>query len=377
MLHERPAIVGKGFSVMDPLGYKPGVRDVLQRLRRLYDRSAGDQICATMEVPSAAIAQFRLRYPQPECEYPDPAERADFWDRLFRERMAIEDDSMPAAVLSEFDEGLFGGLLGGEVRFLAHGGIGWVSSMVPPLLREWSEFDRLRFDESNVWWQRYMNQLAVFVEHGRGKWGISHLIAVSGLNSVFELVGATQTYLSLDEHPEYVRRAVDLAQEVNLRIQNKFFEAATLFEGGTLSNFGQWIPGRILSDSIDPFHMTSVAYFEKWGRGPLERMIAAFDGGVIHIHGNGRHLLEAAATIRGLKGVLLMDDRGFPKAFDVLAGLKARMGDVPVAVFADYPKFAERLGRHDLPGGVIYQVVNVPDVAAANRLMEQVRAYRA
>ena len=52
------------------------------------------------------------------------------------------------------------------------------------------------------------------------------------------------------------------------------------------------------------------------------------------------------------------------------------MGDVPVAVFADYPNFVERLERHDLPGGVMYQVKNVPDVAAANRLMEKVREYR-
>jgi len=283
---------------------------------------------------------------------------------------------MPVAVLSEFDEGLFGGLLGGEVRLLAHQDIGWISSMVPPLLNDWSEFDRLRFEPDNVWWQRYQRQLSVFAEHCRGKWGISHLIAVTGLNSVFELVGATKTYLSLDEHPDYVHRAIDLAFNVNQTIQGKFFETVPLFEGGTFSNFGQWIPGRILSDSIDPFHMTSVAYFEKWGREPLERFLAEFDGGVIHVHGNGRHLLEAAATIRGLKSALLMDDRGFPEAFDVLAALKARLGDLPVAVFADYPKFVERLERHDLPGGVLYQVKNVPDVAAANRLMEEVRAYR-
>ena len=72
----------------------------------------------------------------------------------------------------------------------------------------------------------------------------------------------------------------------------------------------------------------------------------------------------------------MLDDLGFPQAFDVLAELKRRVGDVPVAVFAPYAKFAERLDRHDLPGGVMYQVKNVPDVATANRLMERVRAYR-
>ena len=59
--------------------------------------------------------------------------------------------------------------------------------------------------------------------------------------------------------------------------------------------------------------MTSVAYFEQWGREPAERILGHFDGGVIHIHGNGRHLLEAAATLRGLKAILLLDDLRLPE----------------------------------------------------------------
>jgi hypothetical protein len=278
--------------------------------------------------------------------------------------------------LSEFDQGLYGGLLGGEVRFLAHPDVGWISSMVPPLLKDWSEFDRLHFDPEHPWWRRYRRQLEVFVAHGRGKWGISHFILIDALNFVFELIGATQTYLSIEECPEKVRRAIDFGHALNLAVQRTFFEVVPMPEGGTLSNFAQWIPGRIVSESLDPYHMTSVAYFERWGREPAERILGSFDGGVIHIHGNGRHLLRAAATLKGLKAILLLDDLHFPAALDVLGDLQTQVGAVPVALFADYPKFTERLERHDLPGGVLYHVQNVPDPATANRLMEKVRAYR-
>ena len=107
-------------------------------------------------------------------------------------------------------------------------------------------------------------------------------------------------------------------------VHETFFETVPSYQGGTFSNFAQWIPGRIVSESLDPFHMTSVAYFERWGREPAERMLETFDGGVLHIHGNGRHLLEAAATMKGLKTILLLDDRGFPLAFDVLSGIAAQ-----------------------------------------------------
>ncbi len=361
---------------MSSLEYKPNCSEVLERLRAFYDRRSCDRILSTMQVPSRAIEEFQASHPTSQCDYPDPVERAEFWDRYLQERLLLEDDSMPNAYLSEFDQGLYGGLLGGEVRFMVHPDNGWISSMVPPLLHDWNGFEGLRFDEASPWWQRYLTQLEIFAARSRGKWGVSHFILIDALNFVFELVGATATYLAVEEEPERVRRAIDLAFDLNVRAQRAFFDAVGLFEGGTFSNFAQWMPGRIVSESVDPFHMTSVAYFEKWGREPAERILATFDGGVIHIHGNGRHLLSAATSIKGLKAILLLDDTGFPAAFDVIAELKGRLYDMPAAVNADYEPFVERLLSHQLPGGVLYKVKGVPDVDTANRLMERVRAYR-
>jgi hypothetical protein len=361
---------------VDKLLYKPSLREVQSRLKLFYTRQAGDRIFATMGVPSRAIAKFAESYPHGPCQWPDLADRVRFWDELYQEQAALEDDSIPAAYLSELDQGLYGGLVGGEVRFMADPNTGWISSMCPPLLADWSEFDRLRLDLPNAWWERYCRLMETFVTGCRGRWVIGHFILIDALNFVFELLGATQTYLSLDEHPELVRRAIDFAYDLNVRVQEQFFQTVPSLDGGTFSSFSQWLPGRVVSESLDPYHMTSVAYFEQWGREPAERIMTHFDGGVIHIHGNGRHLLEASSTLRGLKAMLLADDRGFPLAFDIIAALKARVGDVPISVNAPYEAFADRLRRRDLPGGVLYHVQKVPTIDAANRLMEEVRAYR-
>ena len=361
---------------MDTLAYKPNLDDVLARLRSLYQRQAQDRIFAKLEVPCAALDQFQREYAEGYCDYPDPAARIEFWDRLLRERAAVEDDSVPLAYLSELDQGLYGGLLGGDVQFMAHPENGWISSMVAPLLDDWSQFDQLRFDRSHPWFERYLRQLATFIEGAAGKFAISHFILIDGLNFVFELVGATKTYLSLDERPELVRRAIDFAFELNVAIQETFFERVPRVRGGTASNMVQWVPGRIVSESVDPFHMTSVDYFERWGREPVERILGRFDGGVLHIHGNGRHLLEAVSTVKGLKAIFLGDDKGFPQAFEVLDELAARTGDVPLVVQVDFQRFAEQLEAHRLPGGVLYKVSGAPDIETANRCMERVRAYR-
>jgi hypothetical protein len=122
--------------------------------------------------------------------------------------------------------------------------------------------------------------------------------------------------------------------------------------------------------------MTSVDYFETWGRAPVERIFDQFDGGVLHLHGNGRHLLEAVCSLRGLKAIYLGDDKGFPTAFDILDALKTRAGDMPLIVQVDFKHFVEKLHQHKLSGGVFYRVEEAPEIDAANRCMEKVRAYR-
>jgi hypothetical protein len=362
--------------VTETLAYKPSLPNVLQRLRLLQERQAGDRIFAEMEIPSLTLERFQQEYGDGFCAYPDPGARVEFWDNYFKERAALEDDSLPRAYLSELDQGLYGGLLGGDVQFMAHPENGWISSMVAPLLKDWSQFDALRFQPDHPWFQRYRRQLDLFVEGARGKFGISHFILIDGLNFVFELVGATNTYLSLLERPEMVRRAIDFAYDLNVAIHETFFQCVPGLDGGTYSNMVQWAPGRVVSESVDPFHMTSVEYFETWGREPVERIFRRFDGGVLHIHGNGRHLLEAVSTLIGLRAIFLGDDKGFPTAFDVLAKLRQRTGDVPLVVQVDIDRFLKKLARHELPGGVFYKVSGVPDVATANQAMEKVRAYR-
>lgn len=359
-----------------PLAYCPHGDEVLGRLRRLFEERSQDVILAVMEVPSRALARFAERHPSGYCQAPDLDDRVRFWDDLLSEQAAVLDDSIPAAYLSEMDQGLYGALVGGDVRFLCDADTGWISSMVPPVLGDWSQFDRLTIRRDHPWFQRYLHQLEVFVTAARGRFGVSHFILISGLNFLFELVGGTQTYFDLSDHPDRVRHAIQLGFDLNVTVQEAFFEHVPLLEGGTCSNMAQWLPGRVVSESVDPFHMTSVDHFERWGRQNLERIFSRFDGGVLHLHGNGRHLLDAVATVRRLKAVYLLDDTGYRPAFEILAAAKERTGDLPLVVGADYASFQAALAAGRLPGGVLYRVRGVPDVAAANRCMDLVRACR-
>ena len=364
-----------------PLSYCPHLPEVLERLRALYERRALDRVFAVMETPSATLEDFGRRYPAGYCAHPDPEERLAFWDAHLRRKREVLDDGVPCAYLSECDQGLYGGMVGGKIQYMADPDTGWISSMVPPVAKEGkltaAFCDALSADKGSVAFRRFEALLETLRAGGAGKFALSHFILIDGLNFAFELIGATQTYLSLIECPELVRRVIDFAYALNVMVQERFFGADVTVAGGTCSNMVQWAPGRVVSESLDPFHMTSVDDFEQWGREPVERMFRHFDGGVAHIHGNGRHLLEAAASLEGLKALYAGDDRGFPLAFDILPEIRGRVGDLPLVAACDFGPFAQTLEEHRLTGGVLYHVMGVPDTGIANRLMDRVRQYRA
>ncbi len=361
---------------MDSIAYKHGAGEVIERLKLLYERKAGDQIFADLQIPTLTMDQFRADHAEGYTSYPDPNERARFWDSLLKEKMLCEDDQIPTAYLSEFDQGLYGALIGGEIQFLKDPGTGWISSMIKPMFEDLTLFQLRPFEESHPWFRKYLQQLGIFSRVSENRFGISHFILIDSLNFVFELVGATKTYLSLFEVPDTVRQIIDFAFDLNVRIQEAFFENTPSFLGGTFSNMVQWVPGRVISESVDPFHMTSVEDYEQWGEENVQRMFNHFDGGVLHIHSNGRHLLNAVSRLEGLKAILLLDEKDNPPAFDVLPEMKKLVGDVPLVVSVNEDAFERHSSRNTLPGGVFYAVKSTKSVDEVNRIMEGVRKYR-
>jgi len=358
--------------------YKKNIDDVVYRLGGLFSGGGHDRIYAKLVTPSDALRKFSAENMEAEVDYPDMRVRAEFWDDYQRETELLEDDSFPHAYMSEFDEGLYAALLGAEIRFLSNPEWGWVSSMSPPFVSEADGLKNLRFDEDCEWMRKYTEQLSFYAEFAKSKFGISHFIVVDGLALLMEIRGATNMYFDCVDEEGTVREFIALAREVNCRVQDKYFDIIGLYEGGTVSNMAQWIPGRIISESLDPFHMADLAFFEKWGRGYLEEIFDHYDGGVCHLHsGNGMDLISSAASLKGLKMIFFVDEGWNEyKAYHDLEIVDKRRGSVPVGISIPYDIFVDKLTRNALPGNILYTVTGTPSISEGNRLMEKVRAYR-
>jgi len=358
------------------LAFKPNCREVVTRLSLLYGRQALDSVFARLEVPSPTLSSYAREHAPGEVSYPDPSDRISFWEALLCERTQLEDDSLPACYLSEFDQGLYAGLVGGKLRFLLDPESGRISSMTSPLISDISDFRNLKVDTNSTCYRNYLAQLELFAERADGRFGVSHLILIDSINFLFDLRGATNAYYDMIDSPEFVKEVISLAHEVNVLVQETFFEKVGLFMGGTFSNMGEWLPGKVVSESIDPFHLTAPRWFLDWGQAPVERIFDHFDGGLIHLHSNGEHLIPHVCRLRGLKALYLVDDRDAAPWAPRLNAVDRMRGDVPLIINIAYGAFRTGLEQHTLTTNTLYRVWGVPDVRTANELMEQVRRYR-
>lgn len=356
--------------------YKQNYRQVISRLGDLYNQAGRDRIYAKLSIPNPYLEDYARENTDGPVQRPDIAERARFWDEVLSIYTDLEDDSIPSSYLSELDQGLYAGLLGAPMHYIRHAGTGWISSMVKPFIDDLKEAETLSFDENAPLFRDYIEQMKIFKRQALGKFGVSHFICLDGVNFMYELRGATRSYYDLVDYPEQVRRILEFSTRLNIRVQNAYFATVGLFEGGTVSNVGQWLPGKVVSESVDAFHLASPELFEEWGQEVVQNLFDHFDGGIIHLHTNGHHLLPVIYKLRGLKCIVFLDEDFAAPCYRKLNELAALCGPVPMALRIPYEVFTAKLDSGELPPNTFYEVTGVPDLGTANRLMVEVRKYK-
>ena len=372
------------------LAYKKNAKEAAERLSLLWSRKAQDKIFAHMSVPTKTLTEFAANNVDGTTTYPDPKERIKFWDSYLSEMADLEDDSLPIAYLSEFDQGVYAGALGAPMSYMMHKNVGWVSSMCPPILDDLAHLDEfiakhvgflpgndgpVRLPALPGTIKLMDEQVKIFADGARGKFGIAPFIVIDSMNFVSELRGATSSFEDTFDYPEQTKRLMDFAYDLNVFIQSRVQQATDTFMGGSFVNMGTWAPGNPILFSVDAYHLARPDFYYEWGEPHLQRLLDHFGGGLLHIHSNGRHLIEHVNSLRGLVCIYLLNEDWSIRAYDELDRMKSLAGDVPILIDCRADEFERDMDAGKLPGNVLYKVTNLPSTNEANRLMGKVRKY--
>jgi hypothetical protein len=239
----------------------------------------------------------------------------------------------------------------------------------------------LKFSESNPWVQRVLACLRFFVERGGGRFVLQPYCTIDALNFAVVMRGDTQAFLDVKTSPRELRQLMEMGLDQAVRYWNLQRDIIEQSNRSVIRHdeYAAICPGHAGAGlSVDAYSLCHASVYEEMGFEYTQRLIDALGGGFLHTHSLGAHLVPLVADLRGLTELSLADDPQCERYFPKLRVLRARTGDVPLAVACTLHEFTSGLHDGTLPGGVAYAVRGAVDsLDEAKRLMDKTRAYRA
>lgn len=367
------------------MAIKKNLGETVSRLSDFYGGKAEDRIFAKIGIrgrDSSFNRRVKSRLQLATREgLPDIKTLFSVWEEYLSPLYNLEDDDVPTIYLSQYDQGLYGAILGAEITVnrklpspQSPYTAGWFSSMTRPL--EHFEPDEWEWDEDNSWIRRFEDDLMYVADRGRDRFGISVIITIDALNFIVQILGSTKGLVCMYRHPRIAKRLMEFALHLNVKLvelQRRIIDVS--YKGGVFERWGGWVPNESVPMSVDCYNFCRPWIYAERGRSYHQRLIDHFGGGVFHVHGNGRHLLPEMAKLRGIKAIFCWDDGSPNRAFETLAEMKRKVEGIPLVVGCTKREFLQGLKDESLEGGVMYHL-EAESLSEGNLIMDRVKRYR-
>lgn len=370
------------------LGWKRNEAEILERRRRFFRRRMQDGILALLPVSVDAEREWRAfearwgRFKDAEVR-PFPTNTEIFQRHAIgmEKRGQVEDDWLPV-VYSTLDmgEGMTGGMFGAPIRFYHRPRSATYSANTPLLAEGYAGLKGMRFSLEQRWVRRMLAVEEHFEQHARGCMAQHNCLTMDALNFVVEMRGATPSYIDIYEHPSELKELMAIGLDFNIRFQEAQFKRIGNYSDGCFCWLGQWVPfARAISFSVDANVMCSVQNYLEFGFEYQRRLITHFGHGLMHFHCNRPDLAAEVARLPGLE--LFQYGAGLPRGpadHVCLPDIRKAVGEIPIQVSYPLDVFRRDLKKKALLPNVMYCVHGEGLTSDdANRIMDQVRAYRA
>lgn len=224
---------------------------------------------------------------------------------------------------------VYAAFYGAELKF------GETTSWSDPIVLEWEDVERLKFDWNNIYFKKLEELTQCALERCRNKALVGYTDLHPGLDCIAAWRDPQQLCLDMIDAPEKVEQLAEMAIADFETIYDYFDEM--LKEAGQLSVSWMGIPSfeRMHIPSCDFSALISQNFFERFGLPVLEKEVKSMTHNVFHVDGKGvaNHLdtilsVSEVHAIQWVQGV--GDDYPIMQWVPFIKELQAR--DVPVVV---------------------------------------------
>lgn len=303
--------------------FRSDIEDVIARTQRFYESDQAGQ------------ALFKVRFisdrtvPQPGLTaytFPDDTQR--YLDDCFESQLAawqlrrdLADDQLPC-LGPWYGIAEHSAFLGGRVSYADD------TSWHHQLMDDIGQLERISLDENNDIYRMVVGGIR-YVREKYGDVFIPRVRGTSGALDAVNMLRGNDFFYDLHDEPEALDALLAKCTGLIIDYYGRQLDAAGYVMGGTVTGFGEWLPGRSIGHmSEDATTMISVAQFERFGRPHTAAVCDAYDHAMMHTHALGERCLPAIASIPRMTLMEISNDPNADRAIDVFKRVRMQLASV-------------------------------------------------
>jgi len=280
----------------------------------------------------------------------------------------------------QFGNGIAGAIFGGKLAVTSTKNHTYTFN--EPVIKNWDEVYKLKFDKNNIWVKRILEALKYFVKNGTKDFLILPFFIYEGADFIVSMRGTTQAFYDLIDNPIELKALYDIGRETGIKFFEMKREIIKEHNERILNNkeYSDLAPLHCVPLlDMDAYALCSPDIFEKIGFENKQKILNHFKGGSFYIHALGRHILPIAAKLENLTQFWLFDDPKCPRYFEDRINLRKITNDIPLQMYCSLKEFANALNEKSLPGGIKYNIFTGGEKISTdetNLLLEKIKSYR-
>lgn len=297
--------------------------EVIGRAQAFHgSQTPGQALIKVRGIRAHRAPQTRLtdyRFPEDTHRYLDDCYQSQLVS--WQQRLTLHDDQIPG-LGPWYGIAEHSAFLGGEVSYAED------TSWHHQLMDSPDELDRISLSEDNAIYRMVVGGIA-YIRERYGDVFLPKVRGISGPLDVVNMLRGNDFFYDLMDEPEAMDALLARCTELIIRYYGMQLDAAGLVMGGSLTGFGEWLPGRSVGHmSEDATTMISPRQFEQFGRPYTAKICAAFEHAMMHTHALGERCLPAIASIPNLTLMEISTDPNADRAIEVYKRMRDQLSQV-------------------------------------------------
>jgi hypothetical protein len=197
-------------------------------------------------------------------------------------------------------------ILGNPVRATIQGG----SMRTSTIVREWPDWERRAVRRHEGWLAALARLTELLATRSGGRRAVVHTLMRGPSDLAEAVLGPELMCLSLFEHQAELRSFLEEATDTFLAILFEQLRRIPQVAGGYVNPFGIWAPGTVVRTQCDASVLLSPRHYGRWFLPYDERISAAVDYSIIHLHSCSLHVVDELLKVERPQAIQVTIETG-------------------------------------------------------------------